>query len=496
MKFLNHDNVIKARQLKERSELLLVRQLNHLYAKSDLGKIAQKQIHILTGEMLRHLVDAAWADGENSRPADRKRKEDEAQKVLAALAAEKRLRLWRSVPHDLRLTDKDEPDWRHLLAVHKRLERNECDIHDCADILRLFGAYAEESTTHETYIKAKRAQKEPHEELYGAFHKLESTKGAGERESVFDPAREIGPKGKGPRYRVRGESGAVAPEAIRELSYIKPTGILPEHLKNSFRTGDSPTVDSGCNRWALRMRSRSCQIDKAFGLPFGGDISGTTADSMYGLEVASKHVKLNTQEAWALDYLRLLPLISLVGLYNHTVLECALALMYCGIIDDYKIGYYSTLKPKGLNTDKWVCVTNSLKEMENLAPKIIVYTRQDLLREGKTKVLRGFLMENQYEINKFRQVASTKDFYKKAVDYPMRSAEIVTKLLLDAGLADKMVGAVMDHDRTTGRAVSVEKFVNETQYLLKRGSRTPRALLTIAHKRIGRRLRDGETVVF
>ncbi len=68
-------------------------------------------------------------------------------------------------------------------------------------------------------------------------------------------------------------------------------------------------------------------------------------------------------------------------------------------------------------------------------------------------------------------------------------------LLFKAGLADKMLNAIMKYDKETGRVVNTSEFKNETQYLLK-CDRNPSALLTLAHGQIGQRLRVDETVVF
>ena len=52
MQFLDHEDVIVLRQLKERSEIQLVQRLDELFTKSQLGIVAQNQVRLLVGKML------------------------------------------------------------------------------------------------------------------------------------------------------------------------------------------------------------------------------------------------------------------------------------------------------------------------------------------------------------------------------------------------------------------------------------------------------------
>lgn len=123
-------------------------------------------------------------------------------------------------------------------------------------------------------------------------------------------------------------------------------------------------------------------IDRIFGLPERADISGTTADSIFGMELVwnlhdaglqsfgtQKEGRTfevgGQQKSWAdmslseksdwfskqsskyPAYLILLPLITMAKLNFHSILECAMTFTLTGYFDAYHVGYYSTLWPKG-----------------------------------------------------------------------------------------------------------------------------------------------------
>jgi len=87
--------------------------------------------------------------------------------------------------------------------------------------------------------------------------------------------------------------------------------------------------------------SNVLKIDRMFGLLTGADISGTTADTVYALEMLGA------------DYLSaayyMLPLATIVHKLHHSLLEVALALTLNGVID-YDIGFYLSLMPDSVTT--------------------------------------------------------------------------------------------------------------------------------------------------
>ncbi|MDJ0909429.1 MAG: hypothetical protein QNI99_09545 [Woeseiaceae bacterium] len=466
MQFLDHEDVIVLRQLKERSEIQLVQRLDELFTKSQLGIVAQNQVRLLVGKML-----SEWRET--------------GQRYLrhaanTAMADEGSLRLWDRVGNRNSVVG--------LTEIYRCLGRYGCDLHDCADILRLFGAYAENAAeaaeaaeihTEHKGVSAMREPKDDDHPLSGAFRKQQSIdprKLPPDKLKAGQDPRQREAKSKAGAFRARGEGGAVTAEDVAAAREVKklglaPASLVPWYLEDLFESQPSPTVMSGCNRWALRMQSKSCQIDKAFGLPFGGDISGTTSDSMYGLDVARKlAIQSDTTDVRKLDFLVLMPLISLVGLYNHTILECALALMYCDVIDDYRIGYYSTLFPRKCGQDRYADIYAALLQAEQTSPKLIVYSRQDLLLRGSTKILRGFLMTTEAEVNRFSPLASVNDFYRNALRYPGNSARAVIQLMdRDPALSHAMAQAVTAYDaryhHQTGSVPPPSWATSESDYL-------------------------------
>jgi hypothetical protein len=92
------------------------------------------------------------------------------------------------------------------------------------------------------------------------------------------------------------------------------------------------------------------------------DISGTTADTVFGMEVLWHHFHAGTFKsggewtekkiaAWLEDALRmkevlyLLPLVTMTYQAHHSLLECAFTLSLNDYID-YSVGVYSTLRPQ------------------------------------------------------------------------------------------------------------------------------------------------------
>lgn len=122
--------------------------------------------------------------------------------------------------------------------------------------------------------------------------------------------------------------------------------------------------DTWSSTFILEYNSVVRAIDRTFGLAEAADISGTTADSIFGME-AVMNLKgfgeggIGTgvkAELWQKQYdmsqgyagsLIILPLITMVKHGHHAILECALTFALTGYIDAYHIGEYTTLWPKG-----------------------------------------------------------------------------------------------------------------------------------------------------
>lgn len=178
------------------------------------------------------------------------------------------------------------------------------------------------------------------------------------------------------------------PVSVQRISTFKPVyasreegGVKP-FWKDDIR---ARWRDTWSSTFILEYNSIVRAIDRTFGLPEGADISGTTADSIFGME-AVMHLSGKGQESigtekeaifimegsekkywedWDIEdkekywsehheasggypgYVILLPLITMVKHGHHALLECALTFMLTGYIDAYHIGYYTTLWPKG-----------------------------------------------------------------------------------------------------------------------------------------------------
>lgn len=98
---------------------------------------------------------------------------------------------------------------------------------------------------------------------------------------------------------------------------------------------------SALARTALRPGSVTARISRGFGLMLGADISGST--NVYLWQLA--HFK-QSDPVW-----RLLPLVTLVGDSDHTLLEVALVLDSFGLIK-YELGNYLTLLPSSSHPSK------------------------------------------------------------------------------------------------------------------------------------------------
>jgi hypothetical protein len=127
----------------------------------------------------------------------------------------------------------------------------------------------------------------------------------------------------------------------------------------------------GTYGWKLRPESAIYQIDKAFGLPEGADISGTTADALFVIEALYETLVdapiFKKQPALLNDLLEIRPLIGLLPMAtmtsraHHTTLECGMTLTINDYIN-YAIGYYTTLFPEA-----WINMSAKKKtDMTNL----------------------------------------------------------------------------------------------------------------------------------
>ena len=115
--------------------------------------------------------------------------------------------------------------------------------------------------------------------------------------------------------------------------------------------------EPGIVKWKLHPMSAVYQLDRMFGLPEGADISGTTADTIFAIEVLYGDLIEKIKDAGLMEdvleirpLISLLPFASMVSRGHHTTLECALTLTLNDYIS-YGAGYYKSLYPEAYNQE-------------------------------------------------------------------------------------------------------------------------------------------------
>ncbi len=197
----------------------------------------------------------------------------------------------------------------------------------------------------------------------------------------------------GPRHRSN------VPESMqvrREDPYLDIRTLSSRPFPSPF-----PPLIRGVERFKFEQHSVIAAMDRTFGLkPEGGDVSGTTTDSIYAINWAggAAHVGQAT-----LDALQLLPIVTMVPQGHHSVLECAYPLSRHGYMD-YHIGYYETLVPQTasdtIKNDLKKAVANYEKDQRN----------KHVLVWGSGGQKRGVSLEGE-EIDQFRKMSRALSAY-------------------------------------------------------------------------------------
>lgn len=216
----------------------------------------------------------------------------------AAVKDEGNLRLWQKVPKNLPgLTMWQSP-------IHLR----RLDATDCADLIRLAGAWVEAGGL-----------------------------GGGQRARL--------PRGSAPgtakeAYRVGGEYVWGRHARVRQAGWEIEPHLVP-HMRdpNAAFTGMAGVRGFYGKKASKRAAGTSSvlQLDRLFGLIVACDISGTTADSIFALELFGGEFDMS-----AAYYM--LPLGTIAHNLHHSILEVALVTSLNGEMD-YHIGFFDTLKP-------------------------------------------------------------------------------------------------------------------------------------------------------
>lgn len=157
-------------------------------------------------------------------------------------------------------------------------------------------------------------------------------------------------------------------------------------------------ITRGIDKFQFLPKSVIAAIDRTFGLrPEGGDVSGTTTDSIYALRWAGGVSGL-TQDM--IKAIQLLPMVTMVPQGHHTTVECAYPLSRHGVID-YHIGYYTTLAPIQ-SPDLFDAVLGPLDKPER---------NKHILVWGRGAGEQGVEMNGQDEIDAFKKMARVLSAY-------------------------------------------------------------------------------------
>jgi hypothetical protein len=244
--------------------------------------------------------------------------------------------------------------------------------------------------------------------------------------------------------------------SCKEKAFM-PAGIRPFWAgKDGFRARRRDYWSAGA---ILSLNSVTRVIDLLFGLPPAADISGTTADQIYGTELIMNlsfygdnvigtqgdAIELTDEESrkrkerWKAksgefsSLLILLPMITMAKHGHHSILECALTFTLTGYIDAYHVGYYTTLLPKGASISS--NIGKVLKKWEDSPTNV----RMIIELSGDGSVERGWLFEAE-------EVASRAEYsyydtctvnYPRYVDVfkPLRDRQNIQMFITKTSLA-------------------------------------------------------------
>ncbi len=233
-----------------------------------------------------------------------------------------------------------------FLVWSKNNKRKYLDATDCADLIRLAGEWVEQgglandsfSGKTNTDWQSNRSVSDTIKESYRSGVGGENHKAMVENVWADGKGRFAGVENV---RRARGDGKPIEP-------HVKP--FMRD--KKAFSGMANKRVRAG-----IDSKSNIAKLDNIFGLLKGCDISGTTTDTIFALEVFGANLTAGYY---------LLPLAAIVHNMHHTLIEVATPLSLNKCIN-YHIGFYSTLKPLsgGLNNEL-NDISRCLKEAEKL----------------------------------------------------------------------------------------------------------------------------------
>jgi hypothetical protein len=289
------------------------------------------------------------------------------------------------------------PSWYGLNDFLKR--EASWTLENCSDIVRLFGEVNENPNlglSREHEMGQKQYRPEP------TFQKVPEAKKLTPAEvSRYKTFPKTIPKGKQLYKDMLIPEGVLKEQGGWGLDFgHRHRDEIPEARQQ--RTGapyeDIGKIVRGVDKFKFLGQSVIAAMDRTFGLPEkGGDISGTTSDSIYAFRWSGEQLGMSDEK---IDILQLLPLVTMVPQGHHTIVECAYPLSRFGLID-YHIGYYSTLAPK---------------DKPKFFDKVLVgldtpLKNKHILVWGRGKWEQGVQMERPDEIREFRRMTRVLSAY-------------------------------------------------------------------------------------
>ena len=414
------------KDLKDFNEVMLARNLYEVFEKNPTLKEAIRKIGYVAVAYVHEI----------SKYVKTHSKIEAEKALLKVLKKEKGLLLWGS------------PEPVDGNAVRGKIEglRNGWKgftTNDCSEALRLFGGVVEEVNAHlkgvtvsikcdsRTTLKlvledlemlrkayrsgyGRKVQKDLWKEAQSKAQKKDGTNSAPFRSDVrkrdFARMDKDGDITFGPSYREMKDGETYRPLSASQLRYV--IGSSKRESERDVR---------GMTLWKLKEGSTVWSIDRIFGLPPGADISGTTADLMWGLEIIAaalypQRITKTKGKLWGYnvkkpapgpntykkeyDLLYLLPIAAMVSHYHHTILECALTQVFNSEII-YSIGFYTTLlSPDCADTPTAQKVREVLKKWEDNPTnfKMVIFDEDD----GKW----GAIFTDKKEVEGFKDFAT------------------------------------------------------------------------------------------
>lgn len=254
----------------------------------------------------------------------------------------------------------------------------------CSDVIRLFGEIAEQNA-----VKA----------MEDTNWHIMAEKKALRPEPVFAKP-EHSAEGWGHRHR--------KDRSADELSRVGAPFIPITRERVEWR---------GVEKFKFRVDSVIETIDWTFGLQMeGGDVSGTTADSIAALRWASRSTGLVNPVA------QLIAIATMIPQGHHTIVEAAWPLTRHGYMN-YKIGFYETLVSTGQDYD-------DLRGLLTKWDRDVRNRHMLVCWDVSRRLQLNFWFDKPDEITEYKKIAGVREAYSFCVGVPpnIKSVENMMKV--------------------------------------------------------------------